>query len=87
MARVKFNLFYDLIHNAARQRFCLHTPHAQLSIVLAPSLRGGMVLDEGHLAFKRPGTVFCPAEGERVLGQRLNCSVNADELLDCADRE
>jgi N-acetylneuraminate synthase/N,N'-diacetyllegionaminate synthase len=54
---------------------------ARKSLVAARPLRRGQPLTAADVAIKRPGTGIAPAELATVLGRRLRCDVDADEVL------
>lgn len=51
------------------------------SVVARVDLPAGTVLDDEHLAFKKPGTGVPPDRVESILGRRLARDVTADTLL------
>jgi N-acetylneuraminate synthase len=57
------------------------------SLVARTALPAGTVLEEHHLAIKKPGTGLPPARLSDVVGRRLTRPVEADHLLTAADVE
>lgn len=52
------------------------------SIVAARTIDAGTALDAGMLMTKRPGGGIAPRDLDRIIGRRLNVSVDADQLLE-----
>ncbi|TNC80991.1 MAG: acetylneuraminic acid synthetase [Oleiphilus sp.] len=59
----------------------LSRQNARRSLVLACDLEQGEVLSREHLTWKRPASGVSPAEIDRVLGQVVNRSLKADDVL------
>ena len=57
------------------------------SLVARTALPAGTVIEERHLAVKKPGTGLPPARLADVVGRRLTRSVEADQLLTAGDVE
>jgi N-acetylneuraminate synthase len=55
------------------------------SVVARVDLPAGMVLQEEHLAVKKPGTGIPAAQLSELIGRTLRCSVEADQLLQESD--
>ncbi|QUI25845.1 N-acetylneuraminate synthase family protein [Vallitalea pronyensis] len=55
------------------------------SIVLTRDIKGGEVLTEKDITFKRPGTHIRPDEEKYVIGRKLNRNMKEDEILDWGD--
>jgi N-acetylneuraminate synthase len=55
------------------------------SLVVCKALPQGHVLMEADLTAKRPGTGISPAEQEYVVGRKLACAVEEDQVLCWAD--
>jgi len=51
------------------------------SVVAATDLRAGTVIDQRHLAFKKPGTGIPAKEVDTLVGRTLARDVRRDELL------
>jgi N,N'-diacetyllegionaminate synthase len=55
------------------------------SIVARVNLPAGTVLQEEHLALKKPGTGIPAASLREVIGRRLHCDVRANQMLQQSD--
>jgi N,N'-diacetyllegionaminate synthase len=55
------------------------------SIVARVNLSAGTVLQEEHLALKKPGTGIPAASLREVIGRRLHCDVQANQMLQQSD--
>ncbi len=55
------------------------------SIVANDNLKEGTVLQENHLAYKRPGKGLKPYERGDVLGRKLKRDLQKDECIACSD--
>jgi len=55
------------------------------SIVAAKKLEAGKILKREDLAFKRPGTGFCPSSFEKIIGQILLREIQPDEQINLSD--
>jgi N,N'-diacetyllegionaminate synthase len=49
------------------------------------NLPAGTVLQEEHLALKKPGTGIPAASLREVIGRRLHCDVRANQMLQQSD--
>ena len=55
--------------------------NARRSIVLARPVKGGQVLTEADLTYKRPGTGVGPQEWDRVIGMTVTKDLPDDHVL------
>jgi sialic acid synthase SpsE len=57
------------------------------SIVSAKPMKKGTIITENDIVYKRPGTGIPPNEYGYVVGRKLNCDLEADEVLNRNDFE
>ena len=59
--------------------------YARRSIVASDGMQKGTIITNDKIAFKRPGTGISPRDVDKVLGMKLEKSVEADEVIEWTD--